>query len=209
MSKKKRPKKYNPNTTNTPETKKNMSRKSSSLSRVKKNWPVWVLSLLMACSLLGRFAARTSRPVPRTGTGAPPVTTPAATVTNNEIFTGQLTVQAGSEPAKTYEYQLSLPKDWHGKYETQVQDNVVSFIYDLSPTSKITLFTLAAYPEQQWQQLQTEPGFHGEKLLAKDGVVFVDTVVLNDSSAANTPQELQSINNEIPKIIHSFEARSI
>lgn len=193
------------------------ARRKTTWRKIRENWATWLISVIMALSLLGRCAGPSARRraasnqasasptavAVRTATASPPAGA------GNEIVTGRLSLPDGSTPHPSFEYHLTVPSSWRGHYETETSGNAATFIYDASASQKIPLFTVAAYSEPEWAQLQTQPDFHGEKLLAKDGVVFVDTLLLDSASAGTQDQNLQRLSDEIPKILGSFEATPV
>ena len=216
MSKRKRTNK--PSGKSTPPPAKKAPQKLSLASKIKQNWPIWVVSLLMACSLVGRFAASSARQVARTASSQPTAVSTvvssqaqsnSASTAEQENFDGDLVVQDESSSTASLAYSLSLPTSWHNKIETSQAQNIVSFIYNLDETTHIPLFTLAAYTGPAWEKLQAaDSPAHGEKLTDNDGVVVVDEIVLDETKVAQLP-ELKMVKDQLPQILKSFTPKPV
>jgi hypothetical protein len=188
--------------------------KNTLIERIKANWPIWAVSVLMACSLVGRFAGSSARQAARARSSQPASTATAAPAQSvadqatfqEEDFSGNLAIQGEDRPSDEVSYSLRLPADWHDKIKTSIQDNIVSFSYNLDTVTQIPLFTLAAYTDSAWEILQAGSDPHGEKLSETDGVVVVDEIILDQAAVDRTPA-LKAVKDQLPQILHSFAAK--
>jgi len=106
-----------------------------------------------------------------------------------------------------YSYSLNLPESWKGKYLIEERDNTTSFIYNPSSGTKYNLFSIVVYPNSEWQQLKSEPGFHGTEIIKKDDLVFVYVISLDNPYTGNEGDEYERMAGEINSIIKTFEIK--
>jgi len=106
-----------------------------------------------------------------------------------------------------YGYSIRLPESWKGKYFIEEKDNTTSFVYNPSSGTKYNLFSIVVYPNSEWQQLKSEPGFHGTEITAKDDLVFVYAISLDNPYTGEEGDEYQKMAGEVNSIIESFEIK--
>ncbi len=144
--------------------------------------------LIISSVFIGLLVACTVSPTPK------PV---------GERVTGRITAQSG----QTVEYQLLIPQNWIGKYEIREKGNIIFFDYNVNPDLKETLFSITALSENQWQEAQKGP--HGEKLLSREGIVFVYNIALANPYTGNQADEFQQMAGQIKDIVGSFKVSPV
>lgn len=111
-----------------------------------------------------------------------------------EQVKGHLTVLDG----RIFEYEILVPQSWTGKYEIREVGNIAFFDYNASP--KNTLFSIAAFTEAQWQEVQQEPG-HGTELLSQDGIVSIYNVALDNPYTGSQAKEFQQMAGQVKSVV--------
>jgi hypothetical protein len=127
-------------------------------------------------------------------------TLPVSEADNELTVKGQLVLDDG----RAYEYTLTMPENWAGKYEIREAGGINWFDYSVSPDLKSELFSLAAVPESEWKTIQQEPGYHGEELLSMDGVVFKFSFALDNPYTDSQAEEFQQMTGQVREILQSL-----
>jgi hypothetical protein len=80
-------------------------------------------------------------------------------------------------------YRLELPKTWAGKYEIKKSDDEVQLFYADKNNLKHLLFKIAVFDKRDWEILEKEPYYHGEKIPAKiAGALYASGKTIEDVS---------------------------
>jgi len=104
-----------------------------------------------------------------------------------------------------YGYSITIPEDWKGKYFVEEKDRIASFVYNSSSELKYNLFSIAVYPNNDWQQTKNEPGYHGNEITSKDNLVFVSVFSLDNPYVGDEGDEYQKMAGDVNNIINTFE----
>ncbi len=145
-----------------------------------------LLSLISACTSMPRVQAAITS-IPSSGT---------------EPMKGYLTIQDG----RLIEYEIQIPLHWIDKLEVRKEENITYYDYAANP--KQAIFSVAAFTEVQWQELQQEPG-RGEKFLSQDGIVYVYHVALDNPYTGSTAEEFQQMAGQVKQVVNSLTASII
>lgn len=107
-----------------------------------------------------------------------------------------------------YGYSINIPDDWMGKYFVEEKDHIASFVYNSSSDLKYNLFSIVVYSNNEWQQTKSEPGFHGNEITAKDDLVFVYVISLDNPYVGEEGDEYQKMAGDVNNIIKTFKITS-
>ncbi len=134
---------------------------------------------------------------------ATPISGPTSTLTTEEVR-GRLTASSG----QAFDYILSMPANWKGKFVIEQYADQVRFYY-LQPTGKIvaptsgpSLFGISALTQAEWEAEQKGP--HGTELLTRDGVVFVENIGLDNPLTGSEAEEFQQMAGQVKDIVRTF-----
>jgi len=99
---------------------------------------------------------------------------------------------------------LEIPAFWRDKYEVEETDNYSDFIYSGNPEQKYSLFKIYTLKKDEWEQIKNEPGYHGEELGSKGGIIFILSRSLDNPYIDSYAEEYQRMAGDINDIIKSF-----
>ncbi|MCS7151350.1 MAG: hypothetical protein NZ928_03065 [Endomicrobia bacterium] len=103
-----------------------------------------------------------------------------------------------------YGYSVNIPESWKGKYFVEEKDHITSFVYNSTSDTKYNLFSIIAYSNDEWQQVKSEPGFHGTEITTKDDFVFVYVMSLDNPYVGEEADDYQKMVGDVNSIIKSF-----
>ena len=111
---------------------------------------------------------------------------------------------------RSFNYTLEIPESWNGKYEVQKAEvwptgQMISFVYTAEP--KYPIFNLTALTEEQWAEIQNDPGVM--HLKDQDGAVFIYTIALENLYSGSQAEEFQQMAGDVQGILNSLEVTAI
>ncbi len=133
---------------------------------------------------------------------ATPISGPTSTLTTEEVR-GRLTASSG----QAFDYTLSMPANWKGKYGIEQYADRVTINYfhptgKIAPTSGPILFGISVRTLAEWEVDQKGP--HGIGLLTRDGVVFVENIGLDNPLNGTEAEEFQQMAGQVKDIVRTF-----
>lgn len=164
-------------------------RKNKNVKNMKKN--ILVLILIFVCFGIGFYFWQTSQIKPEK----------KPTPYQNSI----------------YGFSLEIPARWKDKYAISEKETETEFLYlkDVyQPIEKQeSIFKILVFTPQNWQEIQSEPGYHGTKIYKDENMVFVYVLPLEnpystDSNYRKEAEEFQRMVGDVKEIIESFKYSS-
>ncbi len=121
-----------------------------------------------------------------------------------ERMTGYLTLQDG----RLIEYGILIPRSWteEEKFEYRKDGNINYYDYTANP--KHTLFVIAAFPEEQWQETRKELKY-SQVLFSQDEIVIVYNVALDNPYSGAQAEDFQQMAGQVKSVAGSLTASMI
>jgi len=153
---------------------------------MKKN--ILVLILILVCSGIGFYFWQTSQIKPE--------------------------IKPAPYQNSIYGFSLEMPARWGDKYAIFEKETETEFLYlkDVyQPIEKQeSIFKILAFMPQDWQEIQSEPGYHGTEIYKDENIVFVYILPLENPYSTELnyqreAEEFQVMVGDVKEIIESFE----
>jgi len=113
-----------------------------------------------------------------------------------------------------YGFSLEIPAHWGDKYTIFEKERETEFIYlrdAYHPIEKEeVIFKILAFTPQDWQQIQSQPGYHGTEIYKDEKIVFVYVLPLEnpysmDPNYQEESKEFQKMIGDVKGIIETFK----